>query len=635
MSVQAGTWNLDGEPVNRGFLFSISRSVAEYGPDGETSYFDDHVGMLYRPFHTTAESRLERQPYMSLNGNVMTWDGRLDNRDELIPQLCHELKDDHTDVAIVAAAFDCWGTNCFTKIIGDWGISIWNPHKRELILARDYIGVRHLFYYRRSKTIIWCNHLAAFALSGDQFALCDEYIAGYLSDQPGADLTPYQAVYSVPPGKFVKLRSGKSLTHTYWNFDPKVRTRYKTDAEYEHQYRHLFRQAVHRRLRTDSPILADLSGGFDSSCIVGMADVILTQERGERQPVDTFSYYDSAEPGHDDLYYITKVEEKRGKTGYHVDLQSFGDAFSFEYPLFVARPRLIINNIKNALSDTLQRHHYRVSLSGEAGDDVNGQGLDPRIPMADLLLQFRVVELAKQLATWSLLIRKRPWIQLFLQTLLQVMPVSLRVRFTRRATVDPWINYRFAVKHRMSIRQIDIVGRPWFVRPSARETMHMLVSLGSRMTHTEPSVIDVRYPYLDKNLVEFLTTIPFDQLLRPGHRRSLMKRALADILPPEVLTRTTKACSERSFAVVLEKHWSKVESIFNYPVSSRLGYLKREVVREGLLAMRNGKVPAESWRFLKVLGLEPWLRDAAARNVIFIPSPSPSTVGANLAESKA
>src|SRR5260370_30735891 len=83
MSVQAGAWSFDGELVNRELQAGISQSIAEYGPDGEATYFDGPVGMLYRPFHTTLESRVERQPHVTSMGNMMTWDGRLDNRDEL------------------------------------------------------------------------------------------------------------------------------------------------------------------------------------------------------------------------------------------------------------------------------------------------------------------------------------------------------------------------------------------------------------------------------------------------------------------------------------------------------------------------------------------------------------------------
>src|SRR5258708_34376539 len=83
MSIQAGFWQLDGAPADRALLDRLSQDAAQFGPDGETIRVDGPIAMLYRPFHTTREARLERQPYVTAPGRVITWDGRLCNRDEL------------------------------------------------------------------------------------------------------------------------------------------------------------------------------------------------------------------------------------------------------------------------------------------------------------------------------------------------------------------------------------------------------------------------------------------------------------------------------------------------------------------------------------------------------------------------
>src|SRR5712671_576254 len=98
MSAQAGIWNFDGKPVDEAFLRKLTSAIEQYGPDGGNTYTHGSIGMVYRAFHTTSESRLERQPYISARGNVITWDGRLDNRDELIPKLREHLTNDRTDV---------------------------------------------------------------------------------------------------------------------------------------------------------------------------------------------------------------------------------------------------------------------------------------------------------------------------------------------------------------------------------------------------------------------------------------------------------------------------------------------------------------------------------------------------------
>ena len=83
MSVQAGIWNFDGQPVDPKLLENLSESLRQQGPDGESIYVKDSVALLYRPFHTTVESRREKQPYTSCRGFIVTWDGRLDNREVL------------------------------------------------------------------------------------------------------------------------------------------------------------------------------------------------------------------------------------------------------------------------------------------------------------------------------------------------------------------------------------------------------------------------------------------------------------------------------------------------------------------------------------------------------------------------
>jgi asparagine synthase (glutamine-hydrolysing) len=338
MSVQAGIWNFDGEPVTQASLTQIGAILAEDGPDGETIHLAGSMGMLYRPFHTTRESRLEHQPHLSNSGNLITWDGRLDNRDELLSQLGNTTQDDKTDVSIVSDAFDCWGTECFAKLTGDWAVAIWNGQKKEILLARDYIGVKHLFYYPSPGKIIWCSCLEALLLCGNHFNLCEEYIAGYLTFDPEAHLTPYREIHSVPPSSFIRIRPEGCGTTKYWRFNPCSKTRYKTDTDYELHFRHLFRGAVRRRLRTDSPILADLSGGLDSSAIVGMADDILAKHEAETISLDTFSFCDRDEPDEDDFLYFTKIEEQRGRTGHHAELRGSGQSFSLEHNHLVAIP---------------------------------------------------------------------------------------------------------------------------------------------------------------------------------------------------------------------------------------------------------------------------------------------------------
>src|SRR6266850_4837422 len=109
MSVQFGRWNFEGQPSNPDYIEKVGAALAPYGPDSNETYSKGGVEILYRAFHTTKESRRETQPHITSSSAVITWDGHLENRAEVIGQLRDCLTISSTDVAIVAAAYEKWG----------------------------------------------------------------------------------------------------------------------------------------------------------------------------------------------------------------------------------------------------------------------------------------------------------------------------------------------------------------------------------------------------------------------------------------------------------------------------------------------------------------------------------------------
>jgi asparagine synthase (glutamine-hydrolysing) len=629
MSVQAGIWNLDGRPVDRKLLENLSDSLRQQGPDGESYYVDNSIALLYRPFHTTAESRREKQPYVSRRGFVLTWDGRLDNREVLVAELRSELESSPTDVAIFAAAFDRWDTDCFRRIVGDWAVSIWRPEQRELLFAADYMGIRHVFYFLKNDRIWWSTDLSPLVLlSGDKFHIDDDYIAGYFAHDPGAHLTPYREIREAPPGQFVRVRNGSVSVERFWRFSPKWRIRYKTDAEYEDHFRHLFRQSVQRRLRSDSPILAELSGGLDSSSIVCMADDVLANE-GENVPrLDTISYYDDTEPHGDDSIYFQKIEQKRGRVGIHVDGSKVGSsAASLECSEFCPLPGAlgVGQKLGEERADVIRRGGYRAILSGIGGDEFMGGVPDPRAHLADLIVQFKLVSLAKQLTAWSL-VKRRPWIQLLWQSAVDVLPCSLGQYLVKEAKVEPWIRKDFAKRTRLAIRRLGVDEHFGLWLPTRRSCIGGVLLMASKLAKYTPPVSaieEARYPYLDQNLIEFILSIPANELLRPGERRSLMRRSLAGIVPEEILSRRTKQVGARTPALVLEKHWDELQNIYETSLSSRLGYIHEDRFLKVISDARAGK-SVSLVRVLLTISLEYWLRNLAGRGLLDTPAASSS-----------
>jgi asparagine synthase (glutamine-hydrolysing) len=596
----------------------MSQALASYGPDGESTYFDSSLAIFYRAFHTTAESRREQQPFRSCSERIITWDGRLDNREDLLTLLGEPSCSGSADVEIVGKAFDRWGTDCFTKLSGDWAIVVWNSSSRQLVLARDYAGIRNLFYYAKSDSVTWCTHLQPLAVCGDRLTVSDEYVAGLLTLWPDSHCTPYEEIQAVPAGHFVRIDGKCVQVRRYWECHPKTTIRYKTDAEYEENFRELFGDAVRQRMRTDSPILADLSGGLDSTSIVCMADEIAKCSNDGRKPIDTFTALVSDEPGEEDSRYSAFAEKSRGVIGHHVEVSSSIEENPFETTEFSATPCLPGRPSLNAAkASIIQRGSYRVLLSGTGGDEMLGQALDPRVQLADLLRKLRFRELAAQLNAWSLLLR-RPWIHLLSDAAQIQMPAAFRIRTTNLARLDSWINPDFGRRSHMEIRQLDLASAPLAWTPSARDWFQTVKNLANQISAHPPSVEEVRYPYLDRRLVEFLISIPTEQLLRPGQRRSLMRRALSGILPPEILQRKTKSGSSRYYSSALARVWTELQEILKRPLVAECGYVDRRSFYDALVAAKHGNLPICFVRLFRVLALELWLRRAVREGIVSI-----------------
>src|ERR1051326_1568397 len=141
MSGIAGVYNFEERQVDPAQLLVLGSGLTERGPDGGNEFIDGPVAMVYRAFHTNAESRRERQPLLSRSGHLLCWDGRLDNRAELLRRLESKPREDRTDVALVFAAWQKWNADFLSYLIGDFALSLWDPFGKTLLLARDPFGV--------------------------------------------------------------------------------------------------------------------------------------------------------------------------------------------------------------------------------------------------------------------------------------------------------------------------------------------------------------------------------------------------------------------------------------------------------------------------------------------------------------
>jgi asparagine synthase (glutamine-hydrolysing) len=619
MSVQFGRCNFDGKPVDSKDLEGARSALTPYGPDGEGCICKDNFGVLFRAFHTTKEDRVDRQPHVSQSGAVTIWDGRLDNRDELIHELAGELSTDSTDVSIVSAAYERWGTGSFCKLIGDWAVCTWDPRTQALVLAKDFLGSRHLYYSIENDTITWCTILDPLVHFADRsLVLEEEFIAGWLSFFPAPDLTPYVGLQAVPPSCFVRFSKGTRQVNKYWDFNPAKKIRYPLDADYEEHFRSVFAQSIRRRLRSDTPVLAELSGGMDSSSIVCMADNIIRDGFAETPRLDTLSYYDDSEPNWNERPFFTKVEEKRGRVGCHIDVSNqsilipHGDRS--RVALTPSSPDGRTTESSRQLAACMGAQGTRVVLSGVGGDEITGGVPTPMPELEDLLARAQFWSLAHGLKVWALNKRK-PWLHLFWAAIEGFCP-SWRLPKDRRTA--PWLNSDFVKRNNFALRGYRSRVKLFGPLPSFQENIFVLNALrrqfGCVSLPLDPPY-ERRHPYLDRDLLEFMFSIPREQVVRPGQRRSLMRRALAGTVPEEILNRKRKAFVTRSPVTALAAELPKLLEDGREMHASSFGIVDSRRFSEVLAQARQGvQVPLVT--VMRTVALEDWLRGLADRHLL-------------------
>jgi asparagine synthase (glutamine-hydrolysing) len=546
------------------------------------------------------------------------WDGRLDNRHDL----AHELGSDRSlhaaDVEYVLAAFSKWGTGAFQRLRGDWTVTIWNAQERTLTLAKDSLGTRPLYYSLTARGTFWSNSLEWLVRQREaSLKLNVEYLAGWLSFFAAPELTPYSEIHSVPPSSFVQLGPKTHTIRKYWEFSPARLLRYPSDTEYEEHFRAVFAKSIRRRLRSEKPLLAELSGGMDSSSIVCVADAVLAREQDLTPRLDTLSYYDDKEPNWDERPYFSQVEAKRGREGIHFQL----DAAQNPTPLFDRRDfaaspaELGMGTSQETLMSSLRSQGYGAILSGIGGDEFTGGVPTPIPEVADLVAGGQFRSLAGRLKAWSLS-QRRPWMHVLWDTIRLFVPFVHTAGPARRP--PSWLEPRFRKDFHSVLRGYEQPLRLWGPRPSFQENLSTVNVLRRQLgaSHGNPEKnFEKRYPYLDVDFLQFLFSVPREQLVQPGRRRFLMRRALVGIVPDEILNRKRKAYVVRAPRMAIAARWGDLQTLSHNMIAESLGIVSSAPFRLALENVRDGKELA-IFPVRRMLQLECWLRNITGAGVV-------------------
>jgi asparagine synthase (glutamine-hydrolysing) len=614
MSGIGAIFNFDEAPVNAERLQMFGESLASHGPDGTSLFHSTNVGMCFSALHTTRESGLEKQPLVTIDGDVLVMDGILFNRNELIALLHIGPDEDRTDVGIVSAGLRQLGAGFLSRIVGNFALVHYDRRSNSLLLARDPFGIRPLFYHRSKNELFVASDLTALIkVTGKQPELNHDFVCTYIVTLPEVRNTPYRDFYPVEPAHMVIARNGQLTSSRFWRPEAIKDIVYQTDAEYEEHCRHLLIEGTRQCLRTDDrPIWITLSGGLDSSTVVCLANQLIQSGEAEAKEFQTFSIVFEEARSSDERPFMRAVEQHVGHTGFHLidDPNWLAIPSPKESFLRIPTPWLCVPRRQDQLRDEMVHHGARVLLNGLGGDQVFWNIAMPSPELSRLLMNGNVGALHRRTQVWSRTFHQPYLHTLWKMALLPFMPDAVRALFQPKLLIPDWLDQSFVRKMRLRERTLLPRDPYGFEDPGKRiqsSGFQQLIRMIASGGYAERDGIELRSPLLYKPLVEFSLAIPFGQKLRPGEVRSLMRRALRNDLPEKVLHRPGKGEISEAMHKGLLRQSSKVDSLLADPLVCSLGYVDRERLRSAVSLAKHG-AKLNVGALLKTISLEIWLQ---------------------------
>lgn len=548
MSAQAGIFYFDGRPIEPDLAARLDAPLAAFGPDGSGQYVAPGLVMVHRALHVTPEDCLERQPFVSERGNVMTWDGRLDNREDLLLQLWRDLRDDTTDVALAMAVYEKWGEQGFARLIGDWSAVVFDRVGNAVVLASDFMGVRPMYHCATRESLVWSTSLEGMVtLTGRKTEIDSRFVFTQIVGVSEPDLTPYRGVLSLSPAHvFVQKASCDGQKQQFWQCGPTT-IEYHREADYAEHLRHVFRQAVGARLRSTRPVWCEVSGGLDSSSVACMAHAIASAGSAAAS-LRFVSYVNDASPESDERRFAEDVERYCGVPTCYLPYDDHERSGGHWLTPVVRSP------IVTEAARLMQKNRDRVILTGRVGDGVMGNALDDVGSLTGLLATGQLKTFLTLAREWSRA-SQDPLVTVLYRSLEPLFPEAIRLRRVRAAFLAARAKTKHAtdLQHAFSLTaQCAHMHGPTF-QAAADRTLQSGTSRSAVLTSVRDYATARRlqsywwtpavrwsHPYVDRRLVEFVIAIPFHVLCPPGHPRRLMKRALVDILPARIRNRFSK-----------------------------------------------------------------------------------------------
>ena len=538
-------------PVDRSLIHRMCETVVHRGPDDEGIHTAPHVGLGQRRL-SIIDLRPEAAPPLSnedgslwvvLNGEIYNF---REEREGLVAK--GHLFRTAADTEVILHSYEEHGTGCLSRLRGMFAFALWDSRRKILFAARDRFGKKPFFYAKTPSSFLFGSEIKAIATDpavtlSPNYTAIDRYLAWQYVPGP---LTAFSGIFKLPPAHFLVCTAGGSVAiERYWSPPDPVKTA-APPPEIEEEIMRLLGEAVRLRMVSDVPLGAFLSGGIDSAAVVAL----MAREGG--RPVKTFSI-GFEEESHNELPYARQVAERYG-TDHHEFIVK-PDAAEV-IPLLVRHynePFADSSALPTYYVSKVTRAHVTVALSGDGGDesfsgyDRYGEilrwGRADFVPysarhavgacMAGLLDRMPYSNVTAKASRGFRMLGSRLRERYLLQ-MTMLKPQEKRACYTPR--------FRDLIA-REAEGDDPVAGLPWdgSMDPldwMMRHDQHFYLPDCLMVKSDVASMangLEVRCPFLDHRLAEFAATIPSAMKRDSDGGKRILKRAVKDLLPPEIL----------------------------------------------------------------------------------------------------
>lgn len=586
-------------------------------PDGISFASAPHGVLGFAQSRKSGRDRLPLPLYVDdERGIYVVADIRLHNRRELRDRLGIS-RQDISDIALVAEGYLRFGQQLAAKLVGSFALVVWDARSRSLYAARDPMGERPLYHCSRGPRLFVASSIEQLLATFDAIPpLEDETVFGFLGGEfTRISSTFFRGIHRLPPGCFlVASEGGEPKIERYWH-PPENFLRLPRTEEYHARFREILDEAVRVRLDSDGPVIAHLSGGLDSSAIACLADRLYRQSPESRPPLRLVS---GLYPGLDcdESAFIRAVVE-------HVSLpwESF-DATFLEWP-DLERPFLDWPGGRSSQAGSAgdltiaKREGARVLLSGFGGDDIGSEaGV------------FRDLASNRQ---WGALLR-----EIFFTTEFHWGRRERRLVDSLKGLLPHWV-HESVLRHRPRrpgppptwlgprMRELWPGPPPWLEPAKGRWLSHMQRWLFRAFTQPNrawcadiearqaaEASVEVRYPFFDVRLADFVLSIPPEHRLPSGGYRVIQREAMRGLVPEAILRRYQPTTFEAAFLARARVGLPRFRALFEEGEWLAAPYIEKSALLKLSRALEDVANPERHFAAFRALEtaalLEAWLR---------------------------